>query len=43
VQSGAVTLYRVIVPGPRDAAAAERLRTRVTQIGFTDARLLRPL
>lgn len=43
VQRGAITLYRVIVPGPRDAAAAERLRTRVAQIGFADARLLRPL
>ena len=42
-QRGAMTLYRVIVPGPRDAAAAERLRTRVAQVGFADARLLRPL
>lgn len=42
-QRGATTLYRVIVPGPTDAAAAARLRTRVAQIGFADARLLSPL
>ncbi|HEV2532003.1 SPOR domain-containing protein [Phenylobacterium sp.] len=43
VSRGAETLYRVIVPGPRDAGSAERLRARVAQIGFSDARLIRPL
>jgi cell division septation protein DedD len=43
IKRGVETLYRVIVPGPRDAMAAERLRARVAQIGFADARLIRPL
>jgi rare lipoprotein A len=43
MQRGALTLYRVIVPGPKDANSAERLRARVAQIGFADARLIRPL
>ena len=43
IKRGVETLYRVIVPGPRDAGSAERLRARVAQIGFTDARLIRPL
>lgn len=43
VRRGALTLYRVILPGPKSPAAAERLRTRVAEIGFSDARLLRPL
>lgn len=40
---GAVTLYRVIVPAPRGTMAAERMRARVVQIGFPDARLVTPL
>lgn len=43
MQRGALTLYRVIVPGPKDANSAERLRARVAEIGFADARLIRPL
>lgn len=43
MQRGALTLYRVIVPGPKDASSAERLRARVAEIGFADARLIRPL
>jgi rare lipoprotein A len=43
VKRGAQTLYRVIVSGPRDQGSAERLRARVAQIGFTDARLLPPI
>jgi hypothetical protein len=33
----------VIVSGPRDAHSAERLRARVAEIGFADARLIGPL
>lgn len=40
---GAVTLYRVIVPGPRDAQGAARLKARVAEAGFADARLIHPL
>ncbi|THD80568.1 MAG: hypothetical protein E7812_07515 [Phenylobacterium sp.] len=43
VRRGAQTFYRVLLVGPRDGAAAERLRLRVTQAGFDDARLIQPL
>ncbi|MDB5475875.1 MAG: rare lipoprotein, partial [Phenylobacterium sp.] len=43
IQRGALTLYRVIVPGAKDHGSAERLRAQVAQIGFADARVLQPL
>jgi rare lipoprotein A len=43
IKRGALVLYRVIVPGPKDPRSAERLRARVAQIGFSDARVLQPL
>ncbi|HEX3699063.1 MAG TPA: SPOR domain-containing protein [Phenylobacterium sp.] len=43
VKRGELTLYRVVLSGPRDAAGAERLRSRVAEAGFADARLIRPL
>jgi hypothetical protein len=42
MKRGAETLYRVIVPGARDAHSAERLRAQVAQAGFADARILKP-
>jgi len=36
------TLYRVTLPGPADEAEAYALRDKVAQIGFSDARVLRP-
>ena len=41
IKRGALTLYRVIVPAPKDHGAAERLRARVAEIGFSDAQLLK--
>jgi hypothetical protein len=43
LKRGGVTLYRVLVVGPRDDQAAERLRAHVAELGFTDARLIHPL
>lgn len=37
-----VTLYRVLLPAPADEAAAYALRDRVAEIGFADARVVRP-
>lgn len=43
IRRGALKLYRVVLQGPRTAAAAETLRARVAQIGFRDAEVIRPL
>lgn len=43
MKRGTGTLYRVIVPGAKDAQAAARLRQRVADAGFADARVLKPL
>lgn len=43
MQRGGLVLYRVTVPAPGDAAGVARLRARMTQMGFGDARLVRPL
>jgi rare lipoprotein A len=37
-----VTLYRVVLPAPADEAEAFALRDRVAEIGFADARVVRP-
>ncbi|WP_309087959.1 septal ring lytic transglycosylase RlpA family protein [Phenylobacterium sp.] len=37
-----VTLYRVVLPAPADEAEAYALRDRVAEIGFADARVVRP-
>ncbi len=37
-----VTLYRVVLPAPGDEAQAFALRDRVAEIGFADARVVRP-
>ena len=42
MQRDGVTLYRVILAGPADEAEAFALRDRVAQIGFADARVVRP-
>lgn len=36
------TLYRVVLPAPGDEAEAYALRDRVAEIGFADARVVRP-
>lgn len=36
------TLYRVVLPAPEDEAEAYALRDRVAEIGFVDARVVRP-
>ena len=36
------TLYRVVLPAPEDEAEAFALRDRVAEIGFADARVIRP-
>jgi rare lipoprotein A len=36
------TLYRVVLPAPADEAEAYALRDRVAEIGFADARVVRP-
>jgi rare lipoprotein A len=41
-QKDGMTLYRVLLPGPSDEAEAYALRDKVAQIGFTDARVVRP-
>lgn len=41
VQSGGMTLYRVVLPAPSDEAAAYALRDRVAEIGFSEARVVR--
>lgn len=43
MKHGTATLYRVVLSGPKDAADADRLRARVVQAGFPDARVIRPL
>jgi len=43
VQRGARTLYLVVVAGSPTRREAERLRERVTQAGFPDAWILKPL
>jgi len=40
LRRGGLTLYRVVVTGPAGAGAAERLRARIAQSGFPDARPL---
>jgi rare lipoprotein A len=42
MERGGTTLYRVVLPGPADEAEAFALRDKVAQIGFADARVLRP-
>ena len=42
VQHNGATLYRVMLPGPTDEAEAFALRDRVAQLGFADARVIRP-
>jgi len=42
MERGGTTLYRVVLPGPMDEAEAFALRDKVAQIGFADARVLRP-
>ena len=42
IQRGGTTVYRVVLPGPEDEAEAFALRDRVAEIGFADARVLRP-
>lgn len=42
LRSDGVTLYRVTLPAPGDEAAAFALRDRVAEIGFADARVVRP-
>lgn len=42
LRSDGVTLYRVTLPAPADEAAAFALRDRVAEIGFADARVVRP-
>jgi rare lipoprotein A len=42
VQRNGATLYRVMLPGPADEGEAWALRDRVAQLGFTDARVIRP-
>ncbi|MGA0607190.1 septal ring lytic transglycosylase RlpA family protein [Phenylobacterium sp. VNQ135] len=37
-----LTLYRVLLPAPGDEAQAFALRDRVAEIGFADARVVRP-
>ncbi|HEY8617946.1 septal ring lytic transglycosylase RlpA family protein [Phenylobacterium sp.] len=41
VDRDGVTLYRVLVAGPSDAAKADALRARVAEAGFADARVIR--
>ena len=41
-REGRTTLYRVVLRAPADARAAEALRAKVVEIGFSDARLVRP-
>lgn len=42
LQRGGTTIYRVVLPGPEDEAEAFALRDRVAEIGFADARVVRP-
>ena len=42
VQRNGATLYRVMLPGPADEGQAFALRDRVAQLGFADARVIRP-
>ncbi len=42
VQHNGATLYRVMLPGPADEGEAFALRDRVAQLGFADARVIRP-
>jgi peptidoglycan lytic transglycosylase len=42
LERGGTTVYRVILPGPADEAEAFAMRDRVAEIGFADARVLRP-
>lgn len=41
-RSDGLTLYRVTLPAPADEAEAFALRDRVAEIGFADARVVRP-
>jgi rare lipoprotein A len=41
-RSDGMTLYRVTLPAPADEAEAFALRDRVAEIGFVDARVVRP-
>ena len=40
---GGLVLYRVTLPAPGDAREVDRLRARMAQMGFGDARLIQPL
>jgi rare lipoprotein A len=42
MERGGTTLYRVTLPAPADEADAQALRDRVADIGFADARVVRP-
>ena len=42
VQHNGATLYRVMLPGPADEGQAFALRDRIAQLGFADARVIRP-
>ena len=42
VQHNGATLYRVTLPGSADEGEAWALRDRVAQLGFADARVIRP-
>lgn len=42
IERGGTTLYRVVIPAPADEAEAFAMRDKVAEIGFADARVLRP-
>jgi len=42
IERGGTTLYRVVLAGPADEAQANAFRDRVAEIGFSDARVLKP-